>query len=284
MALGDLVTSGVYEYVSANRNSRAFASDRWSFIHIPKTAGSSFSQELANVLQPHYNIEVDYRKVTASGAGASFEQMMNAAIVAFSSHPSASRAKFVSGHFKYRSIKDVKELHGSKLISLVRNPAERLLSDYRFQLSEQHPPREAVRARYPTFRHFISDPINQDVMFKYLCEDMAQTAEECMEFISRTYTFIGVMEMYTFSIKMMFMLLGMRIDPSLTLRKAEGTTADKVVISKEDMVSLETYNQKDFFIWRRLVALFRPVTPEFFRFSDFDRLFNMLNGLPFRPI
>ena len=194
--------------MSTNHDSRAFNSDRWSFIHIAKTAGSSFSQELANVLQPHYNIEIDYNKVTGTGANANFEQMMNAAIMAFSSHPNGSRARLVSGHFKYRNIRDLEEFRSSKLISLVRNPAERLLSDDRFQVSEQHPPHEAACARYPTFRDFISDPINKDVIFNHLCEDIAQTGEECMEFISRTYTFVGVREMYTFSIKMMFMLLG----------------------------------------------------------------------------
>lgn len=284
MAFGELLRDGtVFDFIARNLDARAFNSDRWTFIHIPKTAGSSFREELANVIQPDFNLEIDYSKIDPTDQHNSFDDAMDLAIAGFLASPNAARVKLVSGHFRYRDLKRTKLLVNSRLITMLRNPIDRLISDYTFQLSEHHPLHQEVRRRYPSFRHFFTDPTNHNVMFDNLCEDRSQSARECLDAMARNFSFVGVQEMYPLSIKLVFMMLGMRIDPSLNLRRSDLVASMKDRLTPYDRAMLKLYNRKDFFIWNEIYKTFRKAEIAFYQYSDFNRFFKMVNGLPAVP-
>ncbi len=284
MAFGELLRDGtVFDFLARNLDARAFNSDRWIFIHIPKTAGSSFREELANVIQPDVNVEIDYRNIDPENQHESFGEAMELAIASFLASPNASRVKLVSGHFRYRDLQRSAGFANSKLITMLRNPIDRLISDYTFQLSEQHPLHQEVRRRYPSFRHFFTDPANHNVMFNTLCEDRSQSARECLDAMARNFAFVGVQEMYRLSIKLLFMMLGMRIDPSLNLRRSDVIDSERTRLTPYDRAMLRLNNRKDFFIWNEVYKTFRKTEIAFYQYADFNRFFKMVNGLPVVP-
>ena len=172
MPLNDLFEADdVRQFAVKNFDRAAFKSDHWTFLHIPKTAGSSLREEIANVLQPDYNIEVNYTGIDQGDVDADFSKKLDQAIDTYTRNGYFENTKFVSGHFMYRDIARYEAFNKSKLITMLRNPLARLRSDYQFRTSPEHPLWESEIRRYPTFSAFVENPQNQNTMFSYLCRD-----------------------------------------------------------------------------------------------------------------
>lgn len=60
MPVKEFIKDGVEKFAVENMDRSAFIGDHWTFIHIPKTAGSSFREDIADIKQPSFNIKVDY--------------------------------------------------------------------------------------------------------------------------------------------------------------------------------------------------------------------------------
>src|SRR3954467_4998638 len=105
MPLADLFSDeGVVNFAVNNLDRAAFQSDHWTFLHIPKTAGSSFREEIANALQPDYNVEVDYQNLASDQPGQDFKRQITLSLKRYIEEGCFSRTRFVSGHLTYREI------------------------------------------------------------------------------------------------------------------------------------------------------------------------------------
>jgi hypothetical protein len=283
MTLESVFSEGILNFIASNMDAGAFKSDHWTFIHIPKTAGSSFREEIANVRQPDYNIEVNYVQIDPEKMHSDYVDLMAEAIRIYADKY-FERTRFVSGHFKYADIAGIEKFQGSRLITMLREPLARLKSDFAHRTSPEHPLWEANIARYPTFRHFIEDPGNQNQMFKYVCQDRDDSLEATVAFLRNRFTWIGIQEQYTFSIKVLFTLFGMRIRPAIRLRTGKPEQLAQLVMSAEDHRVFRELNRMDIELYSFFLEKYKSVTPEFFAYSDFDRIFKRLNGLPFAPV
>lgn len=283
MPLSDLFRHGVISYTRNNQDRAAFASDHWVFIHIPKTAGSSFREEIANVVQPDLNIEVNYTSLDREALDEDFALHIRREMAVAVAREYVSRARFVSGHFLYRDIDPYPVFAESRLISMLRDPLARLRSDYAYRLSEESPTREAEKLRFPCFRAFVEHPANRDVMFHYLCKAPTDTAEETLRFLDERFTFVGVQEMYYFSLKSIALLLGRRIRAHLRLRESSRKPGAEVrEVSSEDRRLVEILNERDYQMYTVLRERLGRVEQQVHQFVDFERGFRELNGLPLR--
>jgi hypothetical protein len=85
------------------------------------------------------------------------------------------------------------------------------------------------------------------------------------------------------SIKMVFMLLGMRINPRLRLRERAADAGAEPAISAEDRRRAEALNQRDFALFHHFQQLHQALQPEFYAAHDFNRFIRETNGLPYLP-
>jgi hypothetical protein len=115
------------------------------FVHVPKTAGSSLRGELAARLQPDINIEVDYKDATRL-----FRDKMDDAVRDFLAGP-AQNVRFASGHLMGRHVAQMRTaMANARFVTFLRDPVDRVVSDYRYQRSPKHPPHPQFREKYPT--------------------------------------------------------------------------------------------------------------------------------------
>ena len=82
----------------------------------------------------------------------------------------------------------------------------------------------AAASSYREYFEFVHDPRNHNTMFNYLCRDTADSLQVTLDFLLKRYTWIGIQELYSLSIKVLFLLFGMRITPSIKEREGAWDT------------------------------------------------------------
>jgi hypothetical protein len=279
VSLKILFEDGVEAFAASRLQRATLADDHNTFIHIPKTAGSSFREDIADVKQPAWNIEVPYEDLDPQKLPAQYIDMIAARLADYCANY-AQKIRFVSGHFTYRDLAPFETIRESNLISMLREPLARLRSDFIYQTSPEHPLCESARERYPNFRSFIEDPDNQNVMFGYLCRDQNESIEATVDFICERYFWIGIQEDYRFSIKMLFMLFGMRIEPQRYLRVSTVSCSSKLELGKEDIRSFHARNTKDYDLYTFFRSGYQARLKEFYQNIDYDRFFRLFHKLP----
>lgn len=278
MPLRAFVEEGVENFAIKNIDCSAFAGDHWTFIHIPKTAGSSFREDIADVKQPDVNIVVDYAALDPQKLPGQYIDMIRGKLSNYC-RTNFDKTRFMSGHFVYRDIAGLERFKLSKLVTLLRDPLARLKSDYLHQISTEHPLWQSARERYPSFRHFIEDADNHNVMFTYLCRSEADSVDETIEFIMDRFTWVGIQEDFRFSIKMLFMLFGMRIEPRRALRRQPVNIEQQILLLPEDIRAVEQNNAKDYGLYAFFLLHFQKQAAAFYDLSDNDWFFRKFNAM-----
>lgn len=127
------------------------------FVHVPKTAGTSFRKSLES--QGQAKMLYDYGQHPESSP-ALLENLSEDGSIHDDSIFDAERLNVICGHFAYR--KYGRCAHSGRVISILRNPVERIVSEY------QHLVRLAGLA--VPFSEFIISPIQIDKQFRMLRE------------------------------------------------------------------------------------------------------------------
>jgi hypothetical protein len=176
------------------------------FVHVPKTAGSSLRGELAARLQPDVNIEVDYKDTTRL-----FRDKMDDAVRDFLAGPAQS-IRFASGHLMGRHVAQMRAAMGNaRFVTFLRDPVDRVVSDYRYQRSPKHPPHPQFREKYPTLEAYLEFKGDRNKAAQHLIAPAVYAGrdpEECVEWLLRSYAFVGVQEMYPISFRVLTALVG----------------------------------------------------------------------------
>ena len=205
----------------------AFGDAPCIFVHVPKTAGTSLRAELAQRLQPDVNIEVDYTDTTRP-----FRDKMDDAVTAFLAGPAAV-ARFASGHVMGRHVAEMRAaMPGARFITFLRDPVQRVVSDYLHQCSPRHPGHERFRETFPSLDAYAGFTGEANKAAQHLVSAAVYAArdpEECVDYLLRTYAFIGVQEMYPISFRTLTALIGEPAWPNLRENVGMGDATDREV-------------------------------------------------------
>ncbi|WP_372622112.1 hypothetical protein [Falsiroseomonas sp.] len=184
------------------------------FVHVPKTAGTSLRGEIAKLLQPDINIAVDY-----TDTARSFHERMDEAVEAFIAEASASPIRFGSGHILGRHVLRIRgSFPKARLVTFLRDPVHRVISDYRYQRSPRHPVHAEFVARVPSLDAYLELKSERNKIAQHLVPPdilLAGDAAECVDYVMRTYAFVGMQEMYPISFRVLTTLVGTPSWPKL---------------------------------------------------------------------
>lgn len=228
----------------------------WIFLHVPKTAGSSFRAELAYALQPQVNVFVDHydRSVPVS-------QQMNEVFERFVGEAGPKGLRFASGHFNNTHILFALprlQACDPRFITVLRDPVERVISDYCYQRTPAHPPYESFKQKFPTFRDYYLHSKNG--LCRYLAPDRTKvSAQSAIDFLMQTYSFVGAVELYPMTVRSVFAFLGFEHRPLLYLRRTKDLTSEQVEVTEEDRQAVRELNAKDVELYDYFITRLRAV-------------------------
>lgn len=206
----------------------------WLFVHVPKTAGSSLAAELAALLPPYRSIHIDHAD-RSRPAPERYDLVTEDFLALQAREP----ARSASGHVQFRNVRRIVEaLPGTRLITMLREPVARLVSDYLYQLSPMHPLAAEVRAKIPDFAAFVELPGQRNRAARHLLPPgLARQGDVAggLAFLRARYAFVGVQERYELSFRALTALLSghPRAPQAEPKRVNEGARAEKAKVMAE---------------------------------------------------
>lgn len=230
MAFDQFTKLGLTDFIAANRDPEAL----WLFVHIPKTAGSSLSNELARLRRPYRNIHVDYTDRDVPHA-----EQMQRSVDRFIADAKDRRFLAASGHITIEHARQIRsEIPNTKLFTFVRETAARVISDYRYARTPKHPPYEEFIAAYPEIESYVRDPRSQNKMSIHVGGGDPNT-------VFAEFDFIGALELYPLSFHILFSLMGEDVLPQLHERKTPQTADNAVASSSKLDAAIRAANPDD---------------------------------------
>jgi hypothetical protein len=205
----------------------------WLFVHVPKTAGSSLATELAALLPPYRSIHIDHTD-RSRPAQERYDEVTEAFLLLQAREP----CRVASGHVQFRQWRRIQEaVPGTGLITMLREPVARLVSDYLYQRSPMHPLAEEVRARIPDFAAFVELKGQRNRIARHLLPPriaLDGDVERGLKFLRDRYAFIGVQERYELGFRALTaMLSGVPRAPAGERKRAnDGAAAEKAVVTE----------------------------------------------------
>ncbi|QYZ70043.1 hypothetical protein [Neotabrizicola shimadae] len=241
MSFGDLKRMSLADFISEFTEPSAL----WFFQHIPKTAGSSFSAELRSIASPYRNIHASYGDDGSMKAGSLEEALSN-----FCSDPELPSYRSASGHLKCELLEPLRtSIPRLRVTSILRAPENRVISDYRYQRTEMHPPHLRFREQFPTLESYIDHPMSQNTMAKFIAGRDC-TAESLIRAVEEDMAFVGLLEMYPMSFGIIFQLMGHPNKfPSEHQRKTPNTADTSVDLTQDILRKIKDKNEKDVFMF-----------------------------------
>ena len=240
MGFGDQGRIGLDDFIE----STAFGDALSVFIHIPKTAGSSLSTELATLRPPYFNIHRRY----SMGDTVTFSRIEDEIDTFVADHGDAARA--CSGHFAYMRAGAIRRARpDAQFFSFVRDPVRRVISDYRYQRTAAHPTHRQFIARFPDFDAYLDDDASRDKMARFLVPRRYRGADAIEDFLDTHYAFIGMVEEYAMSFDILSHLMGSPRQATVHKRVTEDND-DNMVIEDADLhARVAAANPRDMMIY-----------------------------------
>lgn len=269
--IGSLFDLGVKTFIECSLDNSEDLRKPLVFIHVGKTAGSSFREELADRFQPCENVFVDFSKIELPVSNEKYAAVM-AANLASLGERRLKKCRMVSGHFWYDQIAECRQLAEGRLITFLRNPISRLASSYEYHSSDAHPDRDSFAAEYPTFRHYIQDPKNINGMYRQLTPANFHDGADAAEWIKRNYYWVGLQENYVASVKLLLAMNGMRFAPQHNIRKS---SRGPMSFNVDDIRLAEELNSVDLQIFNDFHERYVSMWAEIYHWTDYDRIFNL---------
>ena len=213
------------DFLDGNRDS----SNLWLFLHIPKTAGSSLSAEIAKMMQPYRNIHVDYKNTDVP------PRLQKQSVVdRFITDAQTLSFRSASGHIMMRHAQQVRTAFPrTKFVTVLRDPVDRVISDFRYQTTPAHPPYQQFIRRFPRIEDYMELPQARNKMFRFLAMDPTASIADAINRIEHELTFVGTVEAYEMSFNILFRLFGFNLMPQQHRRKTEANEHNEVRESEE---------------------------------------------------
>lgn len=206
-------------------------------LHIPKTGGTSFYHILKQVYGPA--IEISYRRrdyLAAAELPGGFEQAL------------AVGTKVLHGHFYYPEVKALHQNSGAKLLCWLRDPIERVRSNYRFFKYLLENP--AINPR----NYALNKHRSEETLLEYAA--LAECQNRMSAFIEGTvvenFFFIGLLEQFSDDVK----LLGEALHwGPVTVPHKNVVVAKKNSLSNQDLERLMEWNAADIRLYTKVLKL-----------------------------
>lgn len=239
----------------------------WIFVHIPKTAGSSLSHLLGRHAAPYRNIHPG-----DEDANLPHTARLSQAASRFIEETQSIDFQSCSGHLRpedHQRIADAVE--GARLVTFLRNPVERVISDYRYSRTPAHPQWREVIQEFPTFESYIEHPQSQDKMWRFLARDRRASIGDCIAQIERDFAFVGLLGMFPMSVGVLFRMIADKdIAPGKRVRRTKATPDNRVEVSPELRKRIAELNRRDFAIVQHFRAKLLAKRPEWVAMRDAD--------------
>ena len=241
MSFGDFEQNALAEFINTERAPDVL----WIFVHVPKTAGSSFASELAGMRCPYRNIHIDYSDQTRSHAGK-----MDEAVARFVEESRVTEFKSCSGHIDMDHVEQIRAIHpAAKVITFLRNPLARVVSDFRYARTPAHPPYRDFIRLYPTILDYILAPESQNKMARILCGSKFRTVTDVPAVIADSLAFAGLVEMYPMSFNIISQLFGENTMPTEYKRKTESVAENQIELDGFLKREIMKANELDFAVY-----------------------------------
>ncbi len=167
-------------------------------IHIPKTAGSTFRHHLSRSLG--LATQHQTRVIGIDGPTPDMDHFLGMRDAFGKRFPKINQdgMQVVTGHYRYRDIADLLAPIRSEitLVTFVRDPIWRTLSDYFYSISERHKGRQAFLATYPTFEDYMEVPGQMNKQNDFLCPRDDASVAETIQSVLEGFDFIGLTEQF----------------------------------------------------------------------------------------
>ena len=160
-------------------------------VHIPKTAGSTFRHQMVKHM-PIFRVDPvavfdDYYQDLGNRLAGVVETMS-----------SQGEMMFASGHYRFREactvLAPIKAQ--SFIVSFIRDPVKRFLSDYYYSISDTNLTHAAMRAQYPTVEHYIRAPGQTGKQLEYLRPWEGASVGETFAALTAECALVGIAEDY----------------------------------------------------------------------------------------
>lgn len=207
-------------------------------IHIPKTAGTSFYHILQQVYGPELSISFKRRDINPL--------LEKGQLKASGLSPTI---QVIHGHFNYIEVAELHQKSNAKLICWLRDPIERLLSNYIFfKAGLLNPARNPVQ--YEKNKHRINETILE---YAQMTENQNRMHSFLEGLSINDLFFCGFMSNFTTDLARLAHLLGW---PSYEIKHLNKGARKQTGISPELRQLLEGLNQKDVELYQQLRAQF----------------------------
>jgi hypothetical protein len=198
----------------------------WLFVHVPKTAGSSLVADLEDVV-PHYrSIHIDHTDRSRPGP-----ERYDIATEEFLRVQGTSPARIASGHVQWRQVaRIIAGVPGVRLVTMLREPKARLVSDYLYQRSPMHPLADEVKSRIPDFDAFLELKGQRNRTARHLVPKRLIDEGDpgpILAHIRARFAFVGIQERYELCFRALTARLGRQMRPTARKRVNDGAAEEK---------------------------------------------------------
>jgi hypothetical protein len=252
MKFGDLGPGRVRDWFEA-----VSGGDLWVFQHIPKTAGSSLSAELAANRAPYRNIHVRH----GISAGPP-EDQRDAAVEDFVTEASRRPVRSASGHLRFRNVEAIRAAFPqARLLTFVRDPVERVISEYHYCRSPEHNDPVGFARAFPTLDDFASAQESGNKMAMYVTgKRNVRPAEVAAEAFAR-FEFIGTQKLYNLSFRILSTLLWYETPQQAKLR-VSGRANKAAELPQATLALIRGNNRADTALFRAVSDVYRDCREE----------------------
>ena len=234
----------------------------WLFVHVPKTAGSSFNAELTPLLKPNHHIYIDYSQTGVRPYASLYDE----AVGRFIDEAQSTPLRYATGHITGAHVENIlAAVPRARPITLMRQPVSRFVSDYRYQRSPMHPGNEQFRDDFPTIEAYLEQPGEWNKTATYLVPpDIRRAGEQAsIDHVMARYAFVGIQEMYPLSLRVVTTLAGAPARPRAKHRVNTPTAENSVALTPDLERLIRSRNTLDValydFFAKRLAAVRGPL-------------------------
>jgi hypothetical protein len=205
-------------------------------IHIPKTAGRSFLSILNSVYGDKHvsHYETNFYPDKSTPEILQFKSQLKEEI------------KVIHGHFHYKEIQDIHKTNSSKVITWLRNPVERVISNYSFFIKRTHASadQEMQRRKNETLLEYARLENSKNRMVKFMDGLNVQD-----------FYFIGLMENFDKDMEVLSEMLHWN---KITIPRINDNSEFKTQlpqVTREEKKIIENLNKEDIQLYKRVLEI-----------------------------
>ena len=201
-------------------------------LHIPKCAGTALGVNLVAHFPKSETGEMFILHALHGGEGPYYEGVAKNFTKQLPKLFDVS-PRMLSGHFRYRDVVDILAPQRARisLITFLRDPVWRTLSDYYYSISNAHDDADTFRSTFPTFEHYMSNPGQMNKISDFLRLDDGDSAQTTLQHVCCNFDFVGITENFSEDLSFIVNSLGKTITSEM--RENENRRKDEMMRAYE---------------------------------------------------